>query len=102
MELLPRSPRQRVFIDGLRVVRNHAPTPHPDRVRIRSTLCSGGISDPATVTRSCCRPYVPRRTQEARDLVEAAPTTVKDGVIKEDAEKMKEKLEVAGACVDIK
>ena len=40
--------------------------------------------------------------KEAKDLVEAAPTTVKDGVSKEDAAKMKEKLEAAGAAVDIK
>ncbi len=40
--------------------------------------------------------------KEAKDLVEAAPSTVKDGVTKEDAQKIKEKLEAAGATVEIK
>ncbi|HEX8464657.1 MAG TPA: 50S ribosomal protein L7/L12 [Abditibacterium sp.] len=40
--------------------------------------------------------------KEAKDLVDSAPATVKDGLTKEDAEKMKEKLEAAGAGVEIK
>lgn len=40
--------------------------------------------------------------KEAKDLVESAPATVKDGVTKDDAAKMKKKLEDAGAKVDIK
>ena len=37
--------------------------------------------------------------KEAKDLVEAAPKAVKEGVSKEDAEKVKVKLEAAGAVV---
>lgn len=40
--------------------------------------------------------------KEAKDLVESAPATVKDGVSKDDSDKMKKKLEEAGAKVDIK
>jgi len=40
--------------------------------------------------------------KEAKDLVEGAPKTVKDGVSKDDAKKFKEMLEAAGAKVDIK
>lgn len=40
--------------------------------------------------------------KEAKDLVEAAPTTIKDGVLKEEAEKMKKQLEDAGAKVELK
>jgi large subunit ribosomal protein L7/L12 len=40
--------------------------------------------------------------KEAKDLVEAAPKTVKEGVSKEEAAKMKEVLEKAGAKVTIK
>ncbi len=40
--------------------------------------------------------------KEAKDLVEGAPQTVKDGVPKADAEAMKKKLEAAGAKVDVK
>ena len=40
--------------------------------------------------------------KEAKDLVEGAPTAVKEAVSKEDAEKMKEQLEAVGATVEIK
>ena len=40
--------------------------------------------------------------KEAKDLVEAAPTNVKEGVAKKDAEDIKKKLEEAGAKVAIK
>jgi large subunit ribosomal protein L7/L12 len=40
--------------------------------------------------------------KEAKDLVEGAPSKVKEGVSKEDAEKAKKELEEAGAKVAIK
>ncbi len=40
--------------------------------------------------------------KEAKDLVDAAPKPVKDGVTKEEAEEMKKKLEAAGATVELK
>lgn len=40
--------------------------------------------------------------KEAKDLVEAAPSNIKEGVSKADAESIKKKLEEAGASVDIK
>ena len=40
--------------------------------------------------------------KEAKDLVEGAPKTVKDGVPKEEAEKIKAQLEKAGAKVELK
>jgi large subunit ribosomal protein L7/L12 len=40
--------------------------------------------------------------KEAKDLVEAAPKPVKEGVNKKDAEDMKKKLEAAGAKVELK
>jgi len=40
--------------------------------------------------------------KEAKDLVEGAPKTLKDGVAKADAEEMKKKLEEAGAKVELK
>ncbi len=40
--------------------------------------------------------------KEAKDLVESAPSTVKEGVPKEEAEKMKKELEDAGAKVELK
>ena len=40
--------------------------------------------------------------KEAKDLVEAAPKTMKEGVNKEEAEKIKAQVEKAGAKVEIK
>ena len=40
--------------------------------------------------------------KEAKDLVESAPTTVKEAVSKDDAAKFKKELEEAGAKVEIK
>ena len=40
--------------------------------------------------------------KEAKDLVEAAPKPVKEGVAKGDAEEMKKKLTEAGATVELK
>ena len=40
--------------------------------------------------------------KEAKDLVEGAPKPVKEGVSKEDAEKIKGQLEKAGAKVELK
>ena len=40
--------------------------------------------------------------KEAKDLVEAAPKPVKEGVSKAEAEELKKKLEEAGAKVDVK
>ena len=40
--------------------------------------------------------------KDAKDLVEAAPKTIKEGVSKEEAEKIAEQLKAAGAEVEIK
>jgi large subunit ribosomal protein L7/L12 len=40
--------------------------------------------------------------KQAKDLVEAAPQVVKEGVPKEEADTIKQKLEAAGATVEIK
>ena len=40
--------------------------------------------------------------KEAKDLVEGAPKPVKEGVTKEEAEKIQKQLELAGAVVEIK
>jgi large subunit ribosomal protein L7/L12 len=40
--------------------------------------------------------------KEAKDLVDAAPKVIKEGVAKEEAEEMKKKLEEAGAKVELK
>ncbi|MCP4046551.1 MAG: 50S ribosomal protein L7/L12, partial [Gammaproteobacteria bacterium] len=40
--------------------------------------------------------------KEAKDMVEAVPATIKEGVSKDEAEDVKKQLEEAGATVEIK
>jgi large subunit ribosomal protein L7/L12 len=40
--------------------------------------------------------------KEAKDMVEGAPSTVKEGASKEEAEEIKKQLEEAGASVELK
>ena len=40
--------------------------------------------------------------KEAKDLVDAAPKAIKEGIKKEDAEALKKQLEAAGAKIEIK
>ncbi len=40
--------------------------------------------------------------KEAKDLVDSAPKAIKEGVKKEDAQKLKEQLEAAGATIEVK
>jgi len=40
--------------------------------------------------------------KEAKDLVDAAPKTVKEGISKDEAEKLKKEFEDAGATVTVK
>jgi len=40
--------------------------------------------------------------KEAKDLVDGAPKAIKEGVKKEEAKEIKEKLEAAGATVEVK
>jgi len=40
--------------------------------------------------------------KDAKDLVEAAPKPVKEGIKKEEADEIKQKIEAAGGAVEIK
>ena len=40
--------------------------------------------------------------KEAKEIVDGAPKTLKEGVSKEEADQIKEKLEAAGATVEVK
>ncbi len=47
------------------------------------------------------RELTPLGLKEAKDLVEGAPTNVKEAVSKEEADESKSKLEAAGATVEV-
>ena len=54
-------------------------------------------------TKKAVREVVPGLgLKEAKDIVEGAPKTLKEGASKEEAETMKKKLEEAGAKVEVK
>ena len=48
------------------------------------------------------RELTPLGLKEAKDLVESAPATVREGVNKDEAANVKQKLEAAGATVEVK
>ena len=48
------------------------------------------------------RELTPLGLKEAKDFVESAPQTVKEGVSKDEATAAKQKLEAAGATVEVK
>lgn len=63
-------------------------------------LKGAGSNKIATI--KAVRPITELGLKEAKELVEAAPKTIKEGVSKEDAEKIKKTLEEVGAEVEIK
>jgi large subunit ribosomal protein L7/L12 len=61
-----------------------------------------GIGDKKIQVIKAVRSITGLGLKEAKDLVEGAPKPVKEGVGKEDADKVKAELEEAGASVEIK
>ena len=60
-----------------------------------------GIGEKKIAVIKAVRELTPLGLKEAKDLVEAAPKAVLEGVSKDDAETAKAKLEEAGAAVDV-
>ncbi|MBU3958452.1 MAG: 50S ribosomal protein L7/L12 [Candidatus Omnitrophica bacterium] len=63
-------------------------------------LVSAGLSKIAVIKE--VRAITNLGLKEAKDLVDAAPKPVKEGLSKEEAEEMKKKLEATGATVELK
>lgn len=63
-------------------------------------LTSGGDKKVAVI--KVVREITGLGLKEAKDLVEGAPQTVKEGASKAEAEELKKKLEEAGASVELK
>ena len=66
------------------------------------TVVLAGIGDKKIEVIKEVRAITALGLKEAKDLVEAAPKPVKEGVSKEEAEKIKAALEKAGAKVEVK
>lgn len=61
-----------------------------------------GVGDAKIKVIKEVRSFTDLGLKEAKDLVDSAPAAVKEGVSKEEAEKLKEALEAVGAAVEIK
>ena len=46
--------------------------------------------------------FSPEALKDAKDLVEAAPKPIKEGVKKEEADEIKQKIEAVGGTVEVK
>jgi|SRR3954452_12759730 len=76
------------------------PAPEPDKTEFNVMLTA--IGDKKIEVIKEVRALTGLGLKEAKDLVEAAPKAVKEGVSKEEAEKMKATLEKVGAKVELK
>jgi large subunit ribosomal protein L7/L12 len=74
----------------------------PVEVKDEFTVMLTAIGDKKINVIKAVREITGLGLKEAKDLVEAAPKAVKDGVPKADAEKLKAKLEAEGAKVELK
>jgi large subunit ribosomal protein L7/L12 len=74
----------------------------PAEVKDEFTVVLAAIGDKKINVIKAVREITGLGLKEAKDLVEAAPKPVKDGVPKADAEKLKAKLEAEGAKVELK
>ncbi|MFA5145278.1 MAG: 50S ribosomal protein L7/L12 [Candidatus Omnitrophota bacterium] len=76
-----------------------APAPE-EKTTFAVVLTSAGANKIAVIKE--VRTMTSLGLKEAKDLVDGAPKTVKEGVPKEEAEEMKKKLVAAGATVELK
>ena len=74
--------------------------PVAEKTEFEVVLTSGGDSKINVIKE--VRAITGLGLKEAKDLVEGAPKSIKEGLNKKDAEEMKKKLEAAGAKVELK
>jgi large subunit ribosomal protein L7/L12 len=77
-----------------------AAAPAAERTEFTVTLTDAGANKIGVI--KAVREVTNLGLKEAKDLVDGAPKTVKEGVSKADAETIKKKLTEAGAKVDVK
>ena len=71
-------------------------------VKVEFNVMLTGIGDKKIQVIKVVRAITGLGLKEAKDLVESAPTAVKEAVTKDEAEEMKAKLEEVGAIIDLK
>jgi large subunit ribosomal protein L7/L12 len=78
------------------------PTAAPAEAKTEFDVVLEGFGDKKIGVIKVVRAATGLGLKEAKDLVEGVPSKVKEGISKEDAEKLKKELEEAGATVSIK
>lgn len=73
-----------------------------EEVKDEFTVMLTGVGDKKIQVIKEIRAITALGLKEAKELVESAPTAVKEGVSKEEAEQIKAKLEEVGAIIDLK
>jgi len=77
-----------------------AAAPAEEKTEYTIVLADGGAQKVQVIKE--IRGFTTLGLKEAKDLVEGAPKTLKEGVSKKEAEEIKKKLEAAGAKVELK
>ena len=77
-----------------------AATPTEEKTTFNVVLATAGENKIAVIKE--IRQITNLGLKEAKDLVDSAPKTVKEGIPKEEAESIKKKLEAVGAKVELK
>jgi large subunit ribosomal protein L7/L12 len=77
-----------------------AAAPAEEKTEFTIVLTDGGAQKVQVIKE--IRGFTTLGLKEAKDLVEGAPKTLKEGVSKKEAEEIKKKLEAAGAKVELK
>jgi large subunit ribosomal protein L7/L12 len=85
---------------GPAVAAGGAAAPAAEQTEFTVTLTDAGANKIGVI--KAVREVTNLGLKEAKDLVDGAPKTVKEGVSKADAETIKKKLTEAGAKVDVK
>ncbi|MFA5147469.1 MAG: 50S ribosomal protein L7/L12 [Candidatus Omnitrophota bacterium] len=77
-----------------------AAAPAEEKTSFNVVLASAGASKIQVIKE--LRALTSLGLKEAKDLVDAAPKTIKEGATKEEADKIKKQLEAAGAKIELK
>jgi len=70
--------------------------------KVEFTVVLTGVGDKKIQVIKEIRAITGLGLKEAKDLVESAPTNVKEGIPKDESEQIKDKLEAVGAIIDVK
>lgn len=89
-----------VFAGGFAPAAAAAPAEAEEQTEFNAILTSAGDAKLAVI--KVVREITGLGLKEAKDLVDGAPKAIKEGVSKDDADKIKAQVEEAGGKVDIK